>query len=633
MSVAAMTRSVALLLVSASWLSLAVSAARAPEQQPVPAFPVQPRDGAPGSHPVTGTSTVRGVVTSAGQPVADARVMISGGRAGPPRSAVTDDRGRFTVASLPAGQYTINASKAGHVNVSWGQRRYGGMGRPLHLRDGETREVALELPRAGVITGMVVTERGEPAIGTHVQALQFTFMNGQRVPRPTGGSSTDDRGLYRIHSLQPGEYVVCATPRNQDATNERMMLRRNLEMMRQGPANPAMVPEAARQQMAERIAHLEAQLAVAADEPVRGYAPICVPGPAVGYGTITIAPGEERSAVDLQMERIVLASLEGRLVLPPGVSPRNVMVTVVRPGDMTWMGGGPQPMLEETGRFVRDALVPGEYRVEARTRSISPGGVMVFGGPAPPPPAPPAADQVPKFWAAANVVVEAGNTTELVLDLQPAFSISGEIVFEGSSRVAADLSRMEIVASPVVPPAFGPMMMAEPARGTADAAGRFVISGVFPGTYRLSTGMPGWSAKSIVLGDQDVLDMPLDIDGSRQLTGVVVTLTDRTQELSGTIVDGRGAPASDHSLILFPSDERLWTPMSRRMRLSRPEPDGTFVFRGIPAGDYRVATVLDVEQGAWNNPDFLRELVWTSTRVLIGEGEKKAVALRVAAEP
>jgi hypothetical protein len=626
------TRPALMILLVAVWLSPVPLTLGAVDQQPM-VFPgQQPRDGAAGRQSFTGTSTIRGVVTSAGQPVVDARVMVSGGRAGPPRPAVTDERGRFTVASLPAGSFIVNASKAGHVTVAWGQRRHGGAGRPLPVRDGETREIALELPRAGVITGTVVNERGEPVIGTGVQAVQFTFVNGQRVPRPTGGSSTDDRGLYRIHSLQPGEYIVCATPTNHDATNERMMIRRNLEMMRRGPANPAMVPEAARQQMAERIAQLEAQLAMTSDEPVRGYAPICVPGPSSGYGAITIAPGEERSAVDLQVQRIPLALLEGRLVLPPGVSPRNVMVTVVRPGDVTSMMGGPHAMVEETGRFVRDALVPGEYRVEARTRTMGPGGVMVFSGPMPVPPAGPAADQVPKLWAAANVVVEPGTTTELLLDLQPAFSISGEVVFEGSLPAPPGLSRMEIAVLPAMPPVPGPMLT-EQARGTADASGRFVVDGIFPGSYRISASLPGWSPKSIAIGDQDVLDVPLEIDAGRQLTGVVVTLTDRTQELSGTIVDDRGVPATEHSLILFPSDERLWTFGSRRLRLSRPEPDGTFVFRGIPAGDYRVAAVLDFEQGAWNAPDFLRELGFTSTRVTVGEGEKKVVSLRVAAEP
>lgn len=256
---------------------------------------------------------------------------------------------------------------------------------------------------------------------------------------------------------------------------------------------------------------------------------------------------------------------------------------------------------------------------------------MVFTVPPQPlPTAATAADQLPKLWAAADVIVEPGNTTELTLDLQPAFSISGEVVFEGSSSRPADLSRMQIIASPVTPPVFRPMI-AEAASGAADSSGRFTITDVFPGTYRLSTGFPGWSPKSIMLGDQDVLDFPLEVGAGRPVTGLVVTLTDRTQDLSGTIVDDRGAPASEHSLILFPSDARYWTPMSRRIRLTRPDQDGTFTYRAVPPGDYRVAAVLDYDQGEWNTPEFLRQLAWASTRVSIAEGEKKSVSLRVRA--
>jgi hypothetical protein len=630
MSVAAMARAVVPFVLCLGCLSLVAGGVRAREQQPTPGF-LQPRDGAPAPLAFVGTSAIRGVVTSAGQPVADARVMVSGGQPGAPRTAVTDERGRFLVGSLPAGQYTLTVAKGGYVRVSWGQRRYRGNGRPLPLREGETHDVSLELPRAGVITGTVVNERGEPVIGTAVQAIQFEVMSGQRTPRPAGGSSTDDRGLYRIHSLQPGDYIVCANPSNHDAANERGMLRRNLEAMRRGPANPAAVPEAALRQMAERIAQLEAQLAATADEPVRGYAPICVPGPTMGHGGISVGPGEERSAVDLQLERITLASLEGRLVLPAGVSARNIMMTMVRRGDILPFGGGggsPMLMLEETGRFVRDDVVPGEYRLEARTRTVGPGG-MVYSIPAPPsPPAAAAADHGPKLWAAADVIVEAGHTTELTLDLQPAFSISGEVVFEGSSAPPA--ARMQIVASPVTPPVFRPML-AEQAMGTVDPTGRFVIDGVFPGTYRLSTGLPGWTLKSVMAEDQDVLDFPLEVGGGRPVTGLVVTLTDRAQELSVTLVDNRGVPASEHSLVLFPSDERYWTPMSRRIRIARPDADGTFIYRGVPPGDYRVAAVLDYEPGEWSTPEFLQQLVWTSTRVTVAEGEKKSVSLRVAA--
>ena len=57
-----------------------------------------------------------------------------------------------------------------------------------------------------------------------------------------------------------------------------------------------------------------------------------------------------------------------------------------------------------------------------------------------------------------------------------------------------------------------------------EATGRFTIGDVFPGNYRVSATLPGapaastWVVQSITAGDEDVLDMPLDVDGRRAST-------------------------------------------------------------------------------------------------------------------
>src|SRR5262245_2114269 len=69
---------------------------------------------------VTGTAVVRGVVVDAtsGAPIRRATVRVFG----PPfrensPSALTDDEGRFEIKELPAGKFTLNASKPGYVDL------------------------------------------------------------------------------------------------------------------------------------------------------------------------------------------------------------------------------------------------------------------------------------------------------------------------------------------------------------------------------------------------------------------------------------------------------------------------------------------------------------------------------------
>ena len=50
----------------------------------------------------------------------------------------------------------------------------------------------------------------------------------------------------------------------------------------------------------------------------------------------------------------------------------------------------------------------------------------------------------------------------------------------------------------------------------------------------------------------------------------------------------------------------------------------------VPPGEYRIATLLDVESGAWLEPGFLDQLSPSSTRISIDEGEKKIHNLNVS---
>jgi len=82
-------------------------------------------------------------------------------------------------------------------------------------------------------------------------------------------------------------------------------------------------------------------------------------------------------------------------------------------------------------------------------------------------------------------------------------------------------------------------------------------------------------------------------------------------------------------VILFSADPRYWVPASRRIASARPATDGRFVFAGLPAGEYRLAAVADLEPGAWYDPDVLRQLVGGSVLLSLTEGERRVQDLQV----
>ena len=79
----------------------------------------------------------------------------------------------------------------------------------------------------------------------------------------------------------------------------------------------------------------------------------------------------------------------------------------------------------------------------------------------------------------------------------------------------------------------------------------------------------------------------------RAITGMVVTLTDRITELSGLVVDDKGKPATEHTLVLYPGRSRsTGFFQSRRIRTTRAGEDGRYLVprrpaRRLSAGDAR----------------------------------------------
>jgi hypothetical protein len=187
----------------------------------------------------------------------------------------------------------------------------------------------------------------------------------------------------------------------------------------------------------------------------------------------------------------------------------------------------------------------------------------------------------------------------------------------------------------------------------SDAGGRFTIAGVSPGRYTLSATVlapgqttpdgglgrggrgaqatnSGWTLKSAVVDGLDILDFPVDVGPNQNLSNVLVTFTNRTQELSGTIQDAAGRPTSDFTIIVFATDNRYWLPQSRRIASARPGTDGRFLVRGLPAGDYRLTAVTDVEPGEWYDPAFLSQVGASSIPVSLVEGDRKVQDIRLA---
>ena len=189
-------------------LSLAwapVASAQTPPSQPA-------RDAAAAAG--HGAGVIRGRIldaaTGRGVPRAEVRAGPNAPQFPENRIVMTDSEGRYEIKGLPAETYAINVSKPNYVRASWGAARVEGPGKRIDLAEGQVLEkIDVRLSRAGVITGKIVDEFGDPVTDVFVSAMHYQYIQGSRRLTQAGrGGSTNDIGEYRIYGLTPGQYFV-----------------------------------------------------------------------------------------------------------------------------------------------------------------------------------------------------------------------------------------------------------------------------------------------------------------------------------------------------------------------------------------------------------------------------------------
>ena len=128
----------------------------------------------------TPATLVAGQVIDAtsGRPVSESVVTLSAPTGGGPstaaqRKVLTDGSGRFAFQGLPAGRYSITATRPGYLTGVLGKLAPRGGGAPLQLSDGErVIDLRILMWKHAAVRGRVTDEAGEPVVGARVTALR-----------------------------------------------------------------------------------------------------------------------------------------------------------------------------------------------------------------------------------------------------------------------------------------------------------------------------------------------------------------------------------------------------------------------------------------------------------------------------
>jgi hypothetical protein len=258
----------------------------------------------------------------------------------------------------------------------------------------------------------------------------------------------------------------------------------------------------------------------------------------------------------------------------------------------------------------------------------------------------------------APVEVHDRDVNGVKVDLQPGITVTGRVVFEGQTAENTSLVfsavRMILLPDPI-PGGFKDDIAAAlpvPAfRPTPTSNGSFTTSGYPPGFYQIVVppllGPPaGWTSpeilapaltsttlppalenayvKSVRLGDADVLNDGLNLSSSIR-DPLVITIGTNAGAVEGRVVNGGKQPAAAATVVLIPENRHRFR-IAHRYAIT--DADGRFRISGVAPGEYKLFAWEQIEKGAWQDPEFVRDYESTAKSVRVEEGSRLTVELQ-----
>jgi len=573
----------------------------------------QPRDAVAPVAP-TGTSRVEGRVVGTDQsatPVRGALVNLRSPDGVWGSTAVTGDDGRFVFEGVPAGRYSLQATKAAWLRSNFGAARPGRPGTPLTVADNQRLEdLTIVMARGSVITGRVTDPLGRPMPGVEVDALtaRLAPMTGERQMRSSGlGATSDDQGVYRLWGLAPGSYVVRAAP----AIEGRGADRRAVAQLSRAEVDRAQSLLTSAPGSGGATARSQTPLT---EGTVTVYSPIFFSGTTdiTQASAITLAMGAERDGADIILNYTPAVRIRGVVLQPDGTPASGATVEALPHGPSAEMLGlattvSAQAFTFAEGTFVLPPVAPGAYVIRATTREESP------------------------LFAASEVMAFTDTSTSLTLGPLPSLTV--RLLFEGADAPPAESPLTGIM---LVPMGSGPNLTNTP-RGTLDGRDRIVFPAVAPGQYSvLFTGgsrredAEQWTRYDSVADGRDTAEHGVTVGGAP--VDWVIRFTRQPSRLEGSFSDALGRPATDYFIVVFPHDRARWVGQSPRIRLLRPDLAGEFGVVGLPDGAYYLAALTDVESGEERDAEFLASLVPTAISITIERGKTTRQDIRIGTQ-
>jgi hypothetical protein len=407
--------------------------------------------------------------------------------------------------------------------------------------------------------------------GVLVWAMRPAYVEGRRqlvvAALASGFQGTDDTGEYRLTGLTPGSYYIRAMTR--ETWTSTASGRRELLGFR-----PTYFPGTPDAGEARLIDVGLGQRVLNAD------IPLVIGRPATISGVAVDSRGAPLAGRTVGLGQRILREFSG--------------------GGGSSAGSAP---VGADGSFVFRNVTPGEYQVSAFSGELG---------------------TATGEYAQMHVTVDGVDVDNLRLTTSAGWSMAGRFVTEDG--VAPDAPRDRFTVR-----GFTLNQVAVSGAGAAQVNDDWTFSlKALIGPARLVVTTPDtWMVKAVRQNDRDITSSMLELRSGQQLSDVEIVLSNRVTRVVGQLADDRGAPVTGGTVVVFVEDAERWGENSTFVRVARPDQQGRYEVRGLPAGDYLAVAVEYVATGTWNDPEYLESLRRDAQRFTLAEGGVQALSLRL----
>jgi len=149
-----------------------------------------------------------------------------------------------------------------------------------------------------------------------------------------------------------------------------------------------------------------------------------------------------------------------------------------------------------------------------------------------------------------------------------------------------------------------------------DGAAKVIVAGLSKDCY----------IKEVKYGDSTLPDTELRV-GKASSGNLEITVSSRGARVEGAVLTEDSLPAAGVWVVAVPEESKRR--FERLFKSDRTDQNGAFGLHGLAPGKYKLFSWADIEEGAWEDPDFLKPFEDKGETVEVQDGGTETLQLKL----